>query len=115
MILGTPQLLRARTARDLQQIKANPDACRSRRATSPARIACWFACPRTVRATRRPLVSAQLLNRNGQPMSDVPVGPSAHPTPSRWSCALAALAPGEYILEIKAGDVKELVGFRVTP
>ena len=28
---------------------------------------------------------------------------------------LAGLAPGDYILEIKAGDVQELVGFRVTP
>ena len=61
------------------------------------------------------MVSAQLLNRGGQPMSDVPVGPSAAPDTQEMELALAALAPGEYILEIKAGDVKELVGFRVTP
>jgi hypothetical protein len=48
-------------------------------------------------------------------MSDVPIRPSAVPDTQEMELALAALAPGEYILEIKAGEVSELVGFRVTP
>jgi hypothetical protein len=55
-------------------------------------------------------------------MSEVPVTASAGTTtPSADATIdvpLAGLAPGEYVLEIKAtgegGEAKELVGFRVT-
>ena len=115
VMLGTPQLMRARTARDLQQIKGNPDAVPvamrdfSRAERLVVRVPAYGPGDTT------PAVSARLLNRNGQPMSDVPVGPSAAPDTQEMELALAALAPGEYILEIKAGEVSELVGFRVTP
>ena len=62
-----------------------------------------------------PTLGAQLLNRGGQPMSELPIEPSGAPDTQQIELPLAALAPGEYLLEIKAGDLRELVGFRVTP
>ena len=64
-------------------------------------------------------MSAHLLNRAGQPMSELPVTPPADPSvDSTIDLPLAGVAPGEYVLEIKAtgesGEAKELVGFRVT-
>jgi hypothetical protein len=62
-----------------------------------------------------PVLSAHLLNRGGQAMSELQVGPSASPDVQQIDLPLAGLAVGEYLLEIKAGELKELVGFRVTP
>jgi VWFA-related protein len=116
--IGTPAVFRARTARDFQQLKADADAV-----------------PQTVRDFSRtdrllirvpaygpsgvPAISAKLLNRDGQPMTDVPVAVAATAeTPAQIELALASLAPGDYLLEITAKgegpDVKELVGFRVS-
>jgi VWFA-related protein len=116
--IGTPAVFRARTARDFQQLKADADAV-----------------PQTVRDFSRtdrllirvpaygpsgvPAISAKLLNRDGQPMTDVPVAVAATAeTPAQIELALASLAPGDYLLEITARgegpDVKELVGFRVS-
>jgi hypothetical protein len=65
-----------------------------------------------------PALTARLLNRSGQAMLDLTVAPSAVATPDQQiELPLAGLAPGEYIVEVKAageGDVKQLVGFRVT-
>jgi hypothetical protein len=66
-----------------------------------------------------PSLSVHLLNRTGQPMSEVPVTAATAPeTDSMFDVPLAGLAPGEYVIEIKAsgdsGEAKELVGFRVT-
>jgi len=66
-----------------------------------------------------PTLSAHLLNRTGQPMQELPIAaPTAPVTESMIDLPLAAIAPGEYVLEIKAtgedGEAKELVGFRVT-
>ena len=48
-------------------------------------------------------------------MSELQAGPSSTSGTQQIELPLAALAAGEYILEIKAvdGDAKELVGFRV--
>ena len=82
VILGTPQLLRARTARDLQQIKVNPDAVpvATRDFSRADRLV--VRVPAYGPGNTAPTVSAQLLNRSGQPMSDVPgraVGRTRHP------------------------------------
>ena len=66
-----------------------------------------------------PKVQAHLLNRAGQPMQELPVtaGESAS-SDSTIDLPLAGIAPGEYVLELKAagegGEAKEYVGFRVT-
>ncbi len=113
--LGTPMVFRARTARALQDIKADPEAL-------PA-IEREF--DRTERLLIRvtaygpggspPSVSARLLNRMGEPMGDLQV--ETTPAGARSvEVALAGLASGEYLVELVAkgpeGEASELVGFR---
>ena len=68
--------------------------------------------------TEIPDVSARLLNRAGDPMEElkVPLPPATGLV--NVQVPLANLAPGEYILELKAkgqeGEAKQLIGFRVT-
>jgi hypothetical protein len=59
-------------------------------------------------------VTARLLNRAGQPMSDVPVtGERSAPV---IELSLAPFPTGDYVLELSAAgtDVKELLAFRIT-
>jgi len=113
--LGTPQVLRARTARDYQQIKGDPGAVPlpAREFSRTDRL--LIRVPAYGPGNTAPMLSAHLLNRGGQSMSELQVGPSTSPDVQQIDLPLAGLAAGEYLLEIKAGDLKELVGFRVTP
>jgi hypothetical protein len=114
-VLGTPQVLRARTGRDYQQIKSdpNPVPAATREFSRTERL--LIRVPVYGTGDGMPAVAAHLLNRNGQPMSEIPVtSPPAVPGMREIDLSLAPLAAGEYIVEIKAGDVKELVGIRVT-
>jgi VWFA-related protein len=115
--LSTPVVYRARTPRDLQQMKGDAQAIPatlrefSRTDRIFVRVAAYGA--------GGPTLSVHLLNRTGQPMSELPVtAPAAPVTESMIDVPLAGIAPGEYVLEIKAtgegGEAKELVGFRVT-
>jgi VWFA-related protein len=67
-------------------------------------------------ATAAPV--ATLLDRTGQPMA-VPLQVSAREEGGvRWivaETALAPLAPGDYAVEVKAGDVSRITAFRVVP
>ena len=67
-------------------------------------------------ANTEPMVKARMLNRTGQTMSELAITPAAIQGSSQVDVPLSGLAPGEYIVEISAGDgeAKELVGFRVT-
>ena len=52
-------------------------------------------------------------------MSELPATPGPAEGLVQFELPLAALAPGEYVIEIKAtgaggGEAKELIGFRVT-
>jgi hypothetical protein len=64
-------------------------------------------------------VSARLLNRTGKHMADVPVKPPAAESGDyEAELPLAALAAGEYLIELKAaarelGERKELIAIRV--
>ena len=65
-----------------------------------------------------PSLTAKLLNRAGQVMSEIPVAPPASPgARADIEMALGPLAAGEYVIEITAagesGEAKELVAFRV--
>jgi VWFA-related protein len=115
--LGTPAVYRARTPRELQQMKADPQSvpATTREFSRTDRI--FVRVP--VYGAGAPSLSVHLLNRGGQAMSEVPVtAPAAPATDSLIDLPVAGLAPGEYVLEIKAngegGEAKELVGFRVT-
>ncbi len=115
--LGTPALFRARTPRELQQLKSDPRAV-------PATVREFSRMDRVfVRVTAygagSPAVSAHLLNRAGQTMSELVVTPPAAPaTEAIVDVPIAGIASGEYIIELKAagegGEAKELIGFRVT-
>jgi hypothetical protein len=115
--LGTPAVFRARTPRELQQLKGDAQAVPSttrefsRMDRIFVRVAAYGA--------GSPPVSAHLLNRAGQTMSELTVTPPVAPaTDSIVDVPVAGIAPGEYLIELKAagegGEAKELVGIRVT-
>jgi VWFA-related protein len=116
--IGTPEVLRARTPRELQQLKADPAgipvAARefSRTDRLIVRVAAYGP------GGTAPTLSVHLLNRAGSAMSELPTAPAPTAGVQQVEVPLAALAPGEYVIEIKAtgegGEAKELVGFRVT-
>jgi hypothetical protein len=115
--LSTPVVYRARTPRELQQMKADPQAV-------PATLREFSRTDRVFLRVQAygaggPKIEAHLLNRAGQPMQELPVvAPGTAPADSQIDLPLAGIAPGEYVLEIKAtgegGEAKQLVGFRVT-
>ena len=123
--LSTPRVFRARTAREAQQIKADPAAVpvAGRAFTRDDRLLVQVAAY----GPGNPTVTARLLNRLGQTVVDLPVAaaPSAPAGPSRAiELALANLTPGDYLVEIDAageggpgGDAilsRELVAFQVS-
>jgi hypothetical protein len=109
-IFGTPAVYRARTARDIQQFRANrnatPTAVREFQRTDRL----LFRVP----AYANGAAAAKILNRSGQAMSEVPVAMEG--TEAVFEVPLASMPAGEYILEISAAgtDVKELVAFRIS-
>jgi hypothetical protein len=65
-----------------------------------------------------PPLKVHILNRSGTAMSELTAAAGPRPSEQQIDLAVAALPPGEYVLEIKTGDqdsdAKELVGFRIT-
>ena len=117
--LGTPEVFRARTVRELQQLKADPRAVPTagREFGRTERLLIRFAVYGAGNQT--PTLAAKLLNRVGQPMSDLAIaGSDGRSAAPQIEVPLAGLAPGEYVIEINASGegapAKELVGFRVT-
>jgi VWFA-related protein len=114
--LGTPAVFRARTARELQQIQADPQVMPTavREFSRTERL--LVRLPAYGPGGSAPVVSARLLSRGGEAMLDLKVAADAKG--SSMEVPLAALAPGEYLVEIKAGgqgaEATELVAFRVT-
>jgi hypothetical protein len=116
--LGTPAVFRVRTARELQELKADakavPTAAREFTRTERLLIRVSAYGP----AATTPKLTARLLNRAGQPMTDLPViAAASSDAPSEIDVPLASLSAGEYLLEITAAGesaAQELVGFRVT-
>jgi len=119
-LFGTPEVFRARSLPELQRLKADPQPIPT--------VARDFS--RTERLLLRipvhgpggtvPTLTAVLLNRSGQKMSDLPVtGPDASRPLSQIEVSLANLSPGDYGIALTAGgdggDAKELIAFRVTP
>jgi VWFA-related protein len=116
--LSTPILLCARTARDLQALTRDPDptpsALRQFRRTDRLLIRFSAYAPRA----SAPAVTARLLNRVGQKMSDLVVKPPGQAGEFyQVDLPLAGLSPGEYVIEVKAagdgGEATELIAIRV--
>jgi VWFA-related protein len=117
--LGTPEVFRARTVRDLQQLKADPKAVPTvgREFLRAERL--LVRVPTYGPGQTTPKLTAKLLNRAGQMMTELAVAPSAASSSVlEIEVPLAPIAAGEYLLELTAtgesGEVKELLGFRVT-
>jgi hypothetical protein len=116
--LGTPEVFRARTVREYQQLKTDPDAVpiAGREFSRNDRV--LIRAPAYGPGGTTPTVTAKLLNRAGQPMMDLAVSPGVAKTAPQLEVSLAGLAPGDYVVEISAagegGDAKALVAFRVT-
>lgn len=111
--ISTPRVHRARTVRDFQTIAADPAAVPAvaREFSRTERLLIRFEVYGNATPT------AILMNRNGSKMADVPVAASAIAGTHQIDLSLAAIAAGEYIIEITAkgatGEAKELVPLRV--
>jgi hypothetical protein len=117
-LLGTPAVFRARTLKEYQQIKGDAEAVpiTAREFSRTDRI--LIRVPAFGPAGTSPALSIHLLNRAGQPMSELPAAAAPAAGQQQIDLPLSALAPGEYVVEIKAkaeaGEAQELVAFRVT-
>jgi VWFA-related protein len=117
-VIGTPEMFRARTPRELQQMKADPKAVptATREFTRVDRV--FLRVPTYGGGSAQ--LTARLLNRAGDRMADLTVSPSTGGSEGTRDVdlALASLPAGEYLVEISAtggaAPAKELVGFRIT-
>jgi hypothetical protein len=116
--IGTPEVLRARTPREFQQLKADPAGMpvAAREFSRTDRLI--VRVPAYGPGGTTPTLSVHLLNRAGSAMSELTASPAPMAGMQQVDLPLAALAPGEYVIEIKAtgegGEAKEHIGFRVT-
>jgi hypothetical protein len=118
--LATPRVFVARNGREYQALKGDtdpiPTALREFRRTD--RLVVRFAA--FGKPTGPLVVTARLLNRQGQKMSDLPVAPPASDGETQHvDLPLSSLATGEYLLELSAASegqsaATELVAFRVS-
>ncbi len=114
---GTPRVYRVRGLPELQAVRSNPDAVptASREFSRTDRL--FVRIDAYAPGGVTPAVTARLLNRTGASMSDVPVQAPAGRS-ADIDLPLAALAAGEYILELTAktpsGTAKDLIAFRMT-
>ena len=115
--LGTPSVLRARNAREFQQLRADADAVPIAGREFNRIEHLLVRVPTYGPGGTAPTLSVHLLNRAGATMNELKAEPSPRAGEQQIDLPLAALPPGEYVVEIKAGeqgDATELVGFRVT-
>ena len=115
--IGTPEVLRARNAREFRTLDAEAAVpVASREFSRTERLLIRFQAYGPGGAS--PAVSAKLLGRAGQAMRDLTVAPASTPGDNAIDLPLAGLAAGEYSIEVTAtsgaGGAKDRVGFRVT-
>lgn len=115
--LSTPRVHRARTARDIQNLNADPGAVpvAAREFSRTERLLIRFDVQGP--GAERPEPAAALLNRNGQKMADLPVAPAQAGGTHQIDFGLNSVPAGEYLVEITvpagSGTVSELVAFRI--
>jgi VWFA-related protein len=120
VVLGTPEILRARNAREFRALESDQDAppVASREFSRTERL--LIRVRGYAAGGERAAVSARLMSRFGQPLRDLHVNPDASPAgPCQIDLPLAGFAAGEYSIELTAksasGEAKDLIGFRITP
>jgi VWFA-related protein len=119
-VMATPEVFRARTVREFQQLKADPKAVptAAREFSRSERV--FIRIDTYGSGAAAPTITARLLNRTGQALADLPIAaaPAGGDAARDVDLTLSALPVGEYIVEVTAtgaaAPVKELVGFRVT-
>jgi VWFA-related protein len=116
--MGTASVLRARTAREFQQLRADGDAVPITGREFSRIEHLLVRVPTYGPGGTTPTLRVHLLNRAGAAMNELKAEPAPRTGEQQIDLPLAGLPPGEYVLEIKAGDqdgeATELVGFRVT-
>ena len=115
--LGTPEVLRARTAREFQTLDAEgavPVASREFSRTERLLIRFRAYGP----AAAPPVVSARLLDRMGHVMRPLTVIPAPAAGANTIDLPLAGFAPGDYAIEVKvisgAWEAADRTVFRIT-
>ena len=116
--LGTPEVFRARNAREFQLLKADADSVPTAGREFSRVEHLLVRVPAYGPGGTAPALSVHLLNRAGAAMNELTAEPSSTPSQQQIDLPLSSLPPGEYVLEIKAsgqdGDASQLVGFRIT-
>ena len=119
VVLGTPEVFRGRTARDFRSLEEAPDATpvASREFSRTERL--MIRVPAYAPDGAPLTVAAQLMNRKGQVMRDLPIRPGATSSaPAEIDMPLAGFASGEYRIEIAArslaAQASDVLEFRVT-
>ena len=116
--LSAPMLYRARTAREVQDIRAAPDAppTTSRQFSRTERLLVRFDAYGP--AGTRPTVALRLLNRMGEGMADLPAPAAVRQNGFESEIGLGGLPPGDYLIEIaatsNADTIKKLLAIRIT-
>ena len=117
-LLGTPSVLRARNAREFQTLRTATDVVPLAGREFSRIEHLLIRVPTYGPGGTMPPLRARLLNRAGSAMNDLQVEPSPAAGEQQVDLPLAALPPGEYVVEIRVGDqdgdAKELLAFRVT-
>jgi hypothetical protein len=114
--IGTPEILRARNAREFRALEdgaAVPVA--SRECSRTERLLIRFHAYGPV--GQPPAVSARLLDRMGHPMRNLAIAPSPTGGDDTIDLPLASFAPGDYTIEIKVAsgtrEATERTPFRI--
>jgi len=117
--MGSPEVMRARTAREYDALAADPHATpvASRQFSRAERLLVRIPVFST---GVKPTVSARLVTSFGSAMRDLVVVPTpSRPNEYQVDVPLAALANGSYTVEWTArtaeGEIHDRVAFRVTP
>ena len=117
-LMGTPVLLRARTAREFQQLRTATEVVPLAGREFNRIEHLLIRVPTYGPGGTMPALRARLLNRAGSAMNDLQVEPAPTAGEQQIDLPLAGLPPGEYVVEIRVGDqdgdAKELFAFRVT-
>jgi VWFA-related protein len=115
--IATPEVLRARTARDLRTLAASPAATPTA-AREFSRVE-QLVIRLRVYADQEPVVTASLMNRRGQSMRALMVMKSDGAGDYALALPLSGLAAGDYTINVRAAaataEARETLSFRVTP
>jgi len=117
MSFGTPKVFRVRTIPELNALKANPDAIPTTEREFSRTDRLFVRADAYAPGGITPPVTARLLNRGGQQMSELKVQ-QAPGRPAEIELPLSPLAAGEYLIELNArseggSTAQELIAFRV--